>query len=195
MKKEEPLIMDVRIKPIVEFVAEWHGLTPRQLTFKTRKREVVEARQIAMWLAINYTRMSLAAIGANLGGKDHATCSYAKKTIDNLLETNKAFSKNFNEMYEVFKKKILPQITAYVAKNDYELGLFNAKTLKEKTDVIKREYEKRLVGIYMHSVKTLKSLEKNIGEDNVMEGFRKVKMTKELQKSIAKLRDYKMLQL
>ena len=195
MKKEQPLITDVRIKPIVEFVSEWYGITSRQLVAKTRKREILEPRQIAIWLAVKYTRMSKVAIGANIGGKDHATVLHSERVVDNLLETDKLYSKRFNEMYEVFKKKILPQITAYVAKNDYELGLFNAKTLKEKTDVIKREYEKRLVGIYMHSVKTLKSLEKNIGEDNVMEGFRRVKMTKELQKSIAKLRDYKMLHL
>ena len=98
-------------------------------------------------------------------------------------------------MYGEFKKKVLPQISTYVAKDDYSLGLFNAKTLQQKTDVIKREYEKRLVGIYMHSVKILKNLQKDISEDNVMEGFRKTKITKELQKSIVKLRDYKMLQL
>jgi len=195
MKKEQPLITDVRIKPIVEFVSEWYGITSRQLVAKTRKREILEPRQIAIWLAVKYTRMSKVAIGANIGGKDHATVLHSERVVDNLLETDKLYSKRFNEMYEVFKKKILPQITTYVAKDDYELGLFNAKTLKQKTDVIKREYEKRLVNIYMHSVKTLKSLEKNIGEDNVMEGFRKAKMTKELQKSITKLRDYKMLQL
>jgi len=195
MKKEQPLITDVRIKPIVEFVSEWYGITSRQLVAKTRKREILEPRQIAIWLAVKYTRMSKVAIGANIGGKDHATVLHSERVVDNLLETDKLYSKRFNEMYEVFKKKILPQITTYVAKDDYELGLFNAKTLKQKTDVIKREYEKRLVSIYMHSVKTLKSLEKNIGEDNVMEGFRKAKMTKELQKSITKLRDYKMLQL
>jgi len=195
MKKEQPLITDVRIKPIVEFVSEWYGITSRQLVAKTRKREILEPRQIAIWLAVKYTRMSKVAIGANIGGKDHATVLHSERVVDNLLETDKLYSKRFNEMYEVFKKKILPQITTYVAKDDYELGLFNAKTLKQKTDVIKREYEKRLVSIYMHSVKTLKSLEKNIGEDNVMEGFRKAKMTKELQKSITKLRGYKMLQL
>jgi len=195
MKKEQPLSMDVRIKPIVNFVAEWFELTPRQLASKTRKREILEPRQMAIWLAVKYTRMSKVAIGANIGGKDHATVLHSVRVVDNLLDTDKFYSRSFNEMYGEFKKKVLPQISTYVAKDDYSLGLFNAKTLQQKTDVIKREYEKRLVGIYMHSVKILKNLQKDISEDNVMEGFRKTKITKELQKSIVKLRDYKMLQL
>lgn len=195
MKNKEPLMMDIRIKPIVDFVCEYHGIEPRQLVHLTRKKEIVEARQIAAWFAVNYTKMSKAAIGANLGGKDHATILYSKNKVDGLLEVDKIFARNFHAMYEKFKNDVLPRVMTYVAKDDYELGLFHATTLKEKTDVIKREYEKRLIRIYMHSLKSLKNFEKHINEDAVMEGFRKNIMQKDIQKSVAKLREYKMLQL
>lgn len=195
MKNQEPLQTDIRIKPIVDFVSEWYGLSPRELVAKTRKKEIVEPRQFVHWLAVNYTRMSKASIGANVGGVDHATTLHSKRKIDNLLEVDKAFSKNFNEMYSAFKEKVLPRVITYVAKDDYELGLFHAKTLQEKTDAIKREYEKRLVGIYMHSLKSLKAVEKHVTEDNVMEGFRKRQVSELLSKSVTKLRDYKMLTL
>ncbi|MFC2176488.1 helix-turn-helix domain-containing protein, partial [Bacteroidota bacterium] len=58
---------------------------------KTRKREVVQARQIAMFYAKNMTKASLATIGAQCGGKDHATVLHAYRTVNNLIETDKQF--------------------------------------------------------------------------------------------------------
>ena len=54
---------------------------------KTRKREIVMARQMSMKFAKVYTKSSLASIGAHIGGKDHATVLHACTTIDNLLDT------------------------------------------------------------------------------------------------------------
>ena len=57
---------------------------------KTRKREVVYARQLAMYFAKHYTSCSLATIGTEIGNKDHATVLHACKTIDNLYDTDRS---------------------------------------------------------------------------------------------------------
>ena len=61
------------------------------LQSKTRKREIVQARQIAMYFSKNLTSSSLSTIGSVIGGKDHATVLHAYKTVNNLAETNKEF--------------------------------------------------------------------------------------------------------
>jgi len=56
---------------------------------KSRKREIVEARQICMFFSKLHQLGSLEFIGENLGGKDHATVSYSCKTISNLYQTDR----------------------------------------------------------------------------------------------------------
>ena len=58
---------------------------------KTRKREIVQARQIAMYFSKSFTKSSLATIGSQIGGKDHATVLHACKTVNNLIDTDKRF--------------------------------------------------------------------------------------------------------
>ena len=58
---------------------------------KSKKREIVQARQLAMYFAKKFTKCSLAMIGQQCGGKDHATVIHALKTVANLLETDKQF--------------------------------------------------------------------------------------------------------
>ena len=56
-----------------------------------RKREIVQARQIAMYLSRNLTKTSLSSIGAQLGGKDHATVLHACNTVGDLMDTDRSF--------------------------------------------------------------------------------------------------------
>ncbi len=72
-------------------VAAYIGISPEALCRNTRKREIVEARQVAMYMAKHNTKDSLAAIGQAIGGKDHATVSHACKTVDNMLCTSPAY--------------------------------------------------------------------------------------------------------
>lgn len=75
------------IKNIVEIVARQKRMTPERLKAKTRKREIVEARQLAMYLAKEYTTASLETIGSEIGSKDHATVLHACKVVNNLQQT------------------------------------------------------------------------------------------------------------
>ena len=58
---------------------------------KTRKREIVQARQIAMYLSRSLTKTSLSSIGSQLGGKDHATVLHACNTVSDLMDTDRSF--------------------------------------------------------------------------------------------------------
>ena len=82
---------EVSIDYIQKVVCDYFDLQIEMLKSKTRKREVVQARQIAMYFAKSLTKSSLATIGMHCGGKDHATVLHACRTVGNLMETDKRF--------------------------------------------------------------------------------------------------------
>ena len=81
----------VSVDTIIEVVCKHFGLEKNAIQTKTRKREVVQARQIAMYLAKNYTDYSTSKIGKFIGNKDHATVLHACKTVKGQCEVDKAF--------------------------------------------------------------------------------------------------------
>ncbi|MBK8366875.1 MAG: chromosomal replication initiator protein DnaA [Bacteroidetes bacterium] len=82
---------EVSIDYIQKVVCDYFDLPIELLKSKTRKREVVQARQIAMYFAKSMTKSSLATIGLHCGGKDHATVLHACRTVNNLMDTDKRF--------------------------------------------------------------------------------------------------------
>jgi len=82
---------EVSMDYIHKIVCDYFNLPIELIKSKTRKREVVQARQIAMFFAKKMTKWSLANIGAQCGGKDHATVLHACRTVNNLSETDKKF--------------------------------------------------------------------------------------------------------
>ena len=83
---------DVSIDLIVDTVCEYFNITRDILLSKSRKRQIVQARQIAMFECRNLIpNCSLSTIGAELGGKDHATVLHACTTVQDLMATDKAF--------------------------------------------------------------------------------------------------------
>ncbi len=65
---------------------------------RSRKREVVQARQIAMYLAKKYTDASSSQIGQAIGKKDHATVLHACKMIKNQLDVDKELRAQMKEL-------------------------------------------------------------------------------------------------
>jgi chromosomal replication initiator protein len=89
---------EVSIDYIQKVVCDYFDLPIELLKSKTRKREIVQARQIAMYFAKKMTKSSLASIGAHCGGKDHATVLHACRTVNNLQETDKHFRKYLEDL-------------------------------------------------------------------------------------------------
>lgn len=89
---------EVSIDYIQKVVCDYFDLPIELLKSKTRKREVVQARQIAMFFSKKMTKSSLANIGSHCGGKDHATVLHACRTVNNLQETDKQFRKYLDDL-------------------------------------------------------------------------------------------------
>ena len=97
-------VKELSVEYIINVVCDYFKISADQLALKTRKQQVVQARQIAMYLSKKYSNTSLAAIGKQCGNKDHATVHHACKTISDRLETDKQFKAM---MAEIEKKIVL----------------------------------------------------------------------------------------
>lgn len=95
----------VTIDDIIDTVCKHFGLDNSVIHTKSRKREVVQARQIAMYLAKNNTDFSTAKIGLLIGKRDHATVLHACKTIKELKDVDKAFRAELDEIQASLKKQ------------------------------------------------------------------------------------------
>lgn len=93
---------ELSIEYITKVVCDYFNMPVESLQAKTRKREIVQARQIAMYFSKSLTKYSLASIGAQIGSKDHATVLHACKTVNNLKDTDK----NFRIFVDDIEKKL-----------------------------------------------------------------------------------------
>jgi len=83
---------DISIDFIVGTVCEYFNITRETLVSKSRKRQIVQARQIAMYECRSLIpNCSLSTIGTELGGKDHATVLHACTTVQDLMSTDRLF--------------------------------------------------------------------------------------------------------
>ena len=82
---------DITIDKVQKVVCDYFNITRDTLLSKTRKRQIVQARQIAMYMSRSLINCSLSTIGAEIGGKDHATVLHACTTVNDLMSTDKTF--------------------------------------------------------------------------------------------------------
>jgi chromosomal replication initiator protein len=86
------------IETITRVVCEHLSVAENKIRDKTRKKEIVLARQIAMYLAKNLTLSSLKTIGLHFGGRDHSTVIHACNTIEEYKVTDPSFGKILGEI-------------------------------------------------------------------------------------------------
>ena len=89
---------EVSIDYIQKVVSDYFQMDIETLQSKTRRRHIVQARQLAMYFAKKFTKASLASIGSQIGKRDHATVLHACKTVDNLTFTDKQFRKYVEDL-------------------------------------------------------------------------------------------------
>lgn len=81
---------EVNIDTIQDLVADYYDVTVADLKSKSRKKELVYPRQVAMYFAKEFTNLSLKSIGYHFGGRDHSTVIHAIQTISDLMEQEDA---------------------------------------------------------------------------------------------------------
>ena len=91
------------VQSIQEVVCRYFNLEQAAIQTSSRKREIVQARQITMFLAKKYTDCSFSHIGKIVGKKDHATVLHACKTVKDQIETNKTFRATVVEIENLLK--------------------------------------------------------------------------------------------
>jgi chromosomal replication initiator protein len=89
---------EISIDQIQKTVSDYFQMDVETLQSKTRKRHIVQARQLAMYFSKKMTKASLASIGSQIGKRDHATVLHACKTVDNLASTDKQFNKYLEDI-------------------------------------------------------------------------------------------------
>lgn len=98
---------EVGIDYIQKFVADYFGVTVDSLKAKTRKREIVVARQVAMYFAKEYTNLSLKSIGFHFGSRDHSTVIHALTAVSDQMDTDRKFNTTIQELTKKIKLKAI----------------------------------------------------------------------------------------
>ncbi|AGA76305.1 chromosomal replication initiator protein DnaA [Echinicola vietnamensis] len=96
---------EVGIDFIQKTVSDYYGIKLDDLKAKTRKKEIVVARQVAMYFSKEFTNHSLKSIGYHFGGRDHSTVIHAVQTVNDLMETDTSFRNAINEQRKKFKMR------------------------------------------------------------------------------------------
>ncbi|MBN2767432.1 MAG: chromosomal replication initiator protein DnaA [Paludibacteraceae bacterium] len=91
------------VEKIRDVVCDYFSLSVDAISTKSRKREVVQARQIAMYLSKQMTKNSLSSIGFTIGQRDHATVLHACKIVTDLMQIDKNFRSSVKEIEEKLK--------------------------------------------------------------------------------------------
>ncbi|MEE9288550.1 MAG: chromosomal replication initiator protein DnaA, partial [Bacteroidota bacterium] len=88
----------VTIEDIQRTVSEYFGMPEDLIRAKTRKQEVVIARQIAMYIAKELTNSSLKTIGLHFGGRDHSTVIHAYQSVEDLMKTEERYARTVDHL-------------------------------------------------------------------------------------------------
>lgn len=103
------IIKDIETEVGVDFiqksVSEYYGIALDDLKAKTRKKEIVTARQVAMYFCKEFTNHSLKSIGYHFGGRDHSTVIHAVQTVNDIMETDSSFRNAVLELKKKFKMR------------------------------------------------------------------------------------------
>ena len=95
----------ISIELIEEEVCKYFDIESDLIHSKSKKQEISQARQIAMYLSRKYTDKSYSNIGEMTGKRDHATVLHACKTVVNWIETDKKFKSNIQQLEQLIQGK------------------------------------------------------------------------------------------
>lgn len=89
---------EITIGKVQKTVCEYFNISKDLFLSSSRKRPIVQARQIAMYMSRTLVGCSLSMIGSELGGKDHATVLHACNTVSDLMATDKSFKQYVSDI-------------------------------------------------------------------------------------------------
>lgn len=96
---------EVGIDYIQKTVSDFFKVTLDDLKAKTRKKEIVIARQVAMYFSKDFTNHSLKSIGYHFGGRDHSTVIHAVQSVNDMIDTNAQFRSSIDDLKKKLKMR------------------------------------------------------------------------------------------
>lgn len=98
---------ELAISDIQETVADYYNISVDDLKGKKRNKQIVNPRQIAMYLARELTPNSLPKIGSEFGGRDHTTVMHAYEKIQESINTDDKIKDQIVELRNLLKSKVV----------------------------------------------------------------------------------------
>ena len=89
---------EIDIKYIQEIVSKYFHISIEEMKDKARRKEIVIARQVAMYFSKDFTNNSLKSIGFHFGGRDHSTVIHAVQSVNDMIDTDNFFKKSISEI-------------------------------------------------------------------------------------------------
>jgi chromosomal replication initiator protein len=86
------------IETIQRTVCDYFSIPEDLIRAKTRKQEIVNARQVAMYLAKELTNCSLKTIGLHFGGRDHSTVIHAYQSVEDQMRIDQKYQANVQQI-------------------------------------------------------------------------------------------------
>ena len=103
----EQVTRDLSMEDVVRKVVETTGVEESSIVGKSRKKEIVEARQTAMYLCRNLLDASLSSVGIYFGGRDHTTVMHAIKTVEQKKKEKTKVGQNINQITSDFNTSFI----------------------------------------------------------------------------------------
>jgi len=95
----------VSVSSIMDVIASYYRLDENALPGRSRKQQVVKARQLAMYLAREFTEKSLSSIGDHFGGRDHSTVIHSINAIEDRLDTEASFRQEHDDVRRALRSQ------------------------------------------------------------------------------------------
>ena len=96
---------EITIDHIVKVVCEYYDIEMDTFNSTKRTRDVAQARQVAMFLAKQHTKSPLTVIGSSIGGRNHATVLHSCKAVADMMDTDKTFKAQIEEIEKIVLNK------------------------------------------------------------------------------------------
>jgi len=91
----------VSVKEVVKIVADFYQIEEESIYEKTRRKEIIKPRQVAMYILREDFNVSYPSIGQKLGGRDHTTVIHSCEKIKNDLKEDVILSQEINQLRSI----------------------------------------------------------------------------------------------
>ena len=88
----------VKTEKIIEYIADFYGITPQDITSNKKNANIALARQVTVYVLREITGQTLQMIGAAIGGKNHSTVNYSISLVEKKMRNEPAFK---NTVFEI----------------------------------------------------------------------------------------------